>query len=115
MHAYACIDSSVIIQGALSVVISSAAAHVPGNRVAMVDGSQFCCDLCKSYISTQVLIMGGADNDGNGLAYSQRLTGMAPGQTAEWQQEAMGLKRIEGVGVLLPDGTVFLCSGASYG
>ncbi len=59
--------------------------------------------------------MGGADNNGNGLAYSQRLSGIVPGQTAKWQQEYMGQTRIEGVGVLLPDGTVFLCSGASGG
>ena len=59
--------------------------------------------------------MGGADNNGNGLAYSQRLTGIVPGQTAGWQQEDMEVKRIEGVAVLLPDGTVFLCSGASGG
>ena len=59
--------------------------------------------------------MGGADNNGDGLDYSQRLSGIVPGQTAVWQQEDMGQKRIEGVGVLLPDGTVFLCSGASGG
>ena len=64
----------------------------------------------------QFLIMGGSDNDGNGLAYSQRLSGMAPGKTPAWTVENMaGYRRFEGCAVLLPNGTVFLTSGAQYG
>ena len=64
----------------------------------------------------QFLIMGGSDDSGNGLAYSQRLSGVAPGQTPAWTVENMaGYRRFEGCAVLLPDGTVFLTSGAQYG
>ena len=67
-------------------------------------------------LSAQVLIMGGSDLNSNGLPYSQRLSDIGPGQTPVWTQESMqGQPRIEGVGVLLPDGTVFLCSGAGSG
>ena len=60
--------------------------------------------------------MGGSDDDGQGLPYSQRLSNLAPGQTPTWTLEPMqGQQRIEGVGILLPDGTVFLCSGAEEG
>ncbi len=60
--------------------------------------------------------MGGSDDEGIGLTYSQRLSNLVPGQTPSWTLEAMqGQPRIEGVGVLLPDGTVFLCSGAEQG
>ena len=59
--------------------------------------------------------MGGSDDDGNGLAYSQRLSGVAPGKTPAWTVENMnGYRRFEGCAVLLPDGTVFLTSGAQY-
>ncbi len=60
--------------------------------------------------------MGGPDDNGEGLPYSQRLSNLAPRQTPTWTLEPMmGQPRIEGVGVLLPDGTVFLCSGAAEG
>ena len=66
--------------------------------------------------SAQFLIMGGSDDSGNGLAYSQRLSGVAPGKTPVWTVENMnGYPRFEGCAVLLPDGTVFLTSGAQYG
>ena len=64
----------------------------------------------------QVLLMGGADGNGHGLSYSQRLTSVGAGLQASLVQEDMqGVPRIEGTAVLLPDGTVFLCSGASNG
>ena len=51
-----------------------------------------------------------------GLPYSQRLSNIAPGQMPVWTLDSMqGQPRIEGVAVLLPDGTVFLCSGAESG
>ena len=60
--------------------------------------------------------MGGADRNAIGLNYSSRLSNIAPGQHASWTVEDMqGVARIEGVGVLLPDGQVFLCSGAGQG
>lgn len=60
--------------------------------------------------------MGGADDMGEGLPYSQRLSNLGPGQTPSWTYETMqDQPRIEGVGVVLPDGTVFLCSGAENG
>lgn len=60
--------------------------------------------------------MGGADGNGNGLNYSQRLTNIGAGLQASYVQESMqGVARIEGTAVLLPDGTVFLCSGAANG
>ena len=64
----------------------------------------------------QLLIMGGSDDSGNGLAYLQRLSGVAPGQAPAWTAENMaGYRRFEGCAVLLPDGTVSLTSGAQYG
>ena len=64
----------------------------------------------------QFLIMGGSDDSGNGLAYSQRLSNIAPYKTPSWLVENMnGYRRFEGCAVLLPDGTVFLTSGAQYG
>ena len=72
--------------------------------------------VCDQWASAQFLIMGGSDDSGNGLAYSQRLSGVAPYQTPSWTVENMnGYRRFEGCAVLLPDGTVFLTSGASYG
>ena len=60
--------------------------------------------------------MGGSDDSGNGLAYSQRLSNVAPGKTPAWTVENMnGYPRFEGCAVLLPDGTVFLTSGAQHG
>ncbi len=74
------------------------------------------CKLTVLAFPAQILIAGGADSNANGLTYSSRLSGIAPGQTAAWTQEDMqGVGRIEGVAVLLPDGTVFLCSGANQG
>ena len=68
------------------------------------------------WASAQFLIMGGSDDSGNGLAYSQRLSGVAPGKTPAWTVENMaGYRRFEGCAVLLPDGTVFLTSGAQHG
>ena len=80
-------------------------------------GRKRCASLCESKrCCMQVLIMGGADDTGEGLPYSQRLSNLGPGQTPSWTLEPMqGQPRIEGVGVLLPDGTVFLCSGAEAG
>ena len=64
----------------------------------------------------QVLLMGGADGNGNGLSYSQRLSTIGAGLQMGVVQEAMaGVARIEGTAVVLPDGTVFLCSGAASG
>ena len=76
-----------------------------------------CILLCTCWVCClQVLVMGGADDTGEGLPYSQRLSNLGPGQTPSWTYEPMqGQQRIEGVGVLLPDGTVFLCSGAEQG
>ena len=72
--------------------------------------------LTQSATCAQILLMGGADNNGNGLNYSQRLTSIGAGLQSSWVQENMqGIARIEGTAVLLPDGTVFLCSGAANG
>lgn len=64
----------------------------------------------------QVLIMGGADNNGTGLTYSQRMSNIGPGLTPVIvQEDMMGQGRIEGTAVVLPDGSVFLNSGAAMG
>ena len=51
----------------------------------------------------------------NGIAYSQLISNLQPGLTPTITVEQMGTPRIEGVAVVLPDGTVFLCCGAQQG
>jgi hypothetical protein len=64
----------------------------------------------------QVLLAGGSDLNGNGLPYSRLLQNLFVGVQASYVQENMaGATRIEGVGILLPDGTAFFCSGGAQG
>ena len=63
----------------------------------------------------QILLAGGADSNGNGLAYSTRMSNIGPGLQPTLVQESMGQARIEGCATNLPDGTVFLTSGAANG
>ena len=63
-----------------------------------------------------MLLAGGSDLNGVGLTYSRLLTNLFVGVQASYVQENMaGATRIEGVGILLPDGTVFFCSGGAQG
>ena len=66
-------------------------------------------------LASQILLAGGADNAGNGLAYSSRITNLGIGLQPTIVQENMGKARIEGCATNLPDGTVFMTSGAANG
>ena len=65
--------------------------------------------------AAQILLAGGADDVGNGLAYSTRITNLGVGLQPTLVQENMGKARIEGCATNLPDGTVFMTSGAANG
>lgn len=63
----------------------------------------------------QILLAGGANSGGVGLNYSTRITNIGIGLQPTFVQEMMGKARIEGCAVNLPDGTVFMTSGAGNG
>jgi hypothetical protein len=62
-----------------------------------------------------VLLAGGSDLNGVGQPISQLLTNLFPGVQSSYVTENMGATRIEGVGIHLPDQTIFFCSGGAQG